>query len=270
LDVREYNIEFESIAVHCWEGGEGFPVLLMHGSGPGVSTPGNWRTVLRPLAQRYHVLAFDLIGFGLSGRKPVEPYFDLPLWQRQAQHLLGRLGAGDAGIIAHSLSSAVALRMAAETPRLKKLLLTGPMGAPFAITPHLAGAWSTPRTGDEVHAIFAPGVYDRTAITAEFVTDRMRILARDDYGAYFARMFAGDKQRYVDACAVPGETLARIRCDLLMLHGRDDRMVPFEDSSLALSRFIPHADFMAVGRCGHGVAQEQPQKFLQAAEAFFG
>jgi 2-hydroxymuconate-semialdehyde hydrolase len=269
MELREYEIPFESIAVHCWEGGTGFPLLVMHGSGPGVSTLGNWRHVLPALAKRYRVLAFDLIGFGLSGRKPSEPYFDLDLWQRQAEHLLKRLGDGPVGIIAHSLSSAVVLRLAAVNPRVTKLLLTGPMGGAFTINPYLTGAWATPRTGDELRTIFEPAVYDRSAITDEFVTNRMQILAKDDYGSYFAKMFAGDRQRYVDACVVPRETLAQIRADVLMMHGRNDTMVPFEVSSLAISRSIPQADFMAIGRCGHGVAQEQPQKFLHAAEAFF-
>jgi 2-hydroxymuconate-semialdehyde hydrolase len=270
VKLREYDIEFEAIGVHAWEGGDGFPLLLMHGSGPGVSTIGNWRHVLQPLAERYHVLAFDLIGFGLSGRKPSEPYFDLELWQRQARHMLARLGSGPAGIIAHSLSASIVLRLAAVTPQVTKILLTGPMGGAFTINPYLAGAWGTPRTGDELRAIFEPAVYDKSAISEEFVTNRMQVLAKDDYGSYFAKMFKGDKQAYVDACVVPRETLAQLRADVLMMHGRNDTMVPFEVSTLAISAALPEADFIAVGRCGHGVAQEQPEKFLHAATSFFG
>ena len=53
---------------------------MLHGSGPGAGTIGNWRLVLEPLAARYRITATDLIGFGASGRKTEEPYFDLPLW----------------------------------------------------------------------------------------------------------------------------------------------------------------------------------------------
>lgn len=270
MELREYEIAFDGIPVHCWEGGSGFPLLVMHGSGPGVSTIGNWRRVLAPLAERYHVLAFDLIGFGLSGRKPAEPYFDLDLWQRQAEHMLKRLGSGPVGILAHSLSSAVVLRLAVTAPQVTKILLTGPMGGAFAINPYLAAAWSTPRSAAEFRAAFEPGVYDKSALTDEFVANRMQILATNGYGDYFATMFKGDKQRYVDACVVPRETLAKLRAELLILHGRNDGMVPFEVSTLAIAEGVPHADFMAFARCGHGVAQEQPQKFMAAATAFFG
>jgi 2-hydroxymuconate-semialdehyde hydrolase len=269
MGFREFDLAFEGTTIHCWEGGRGFPLLLMHGSGPGVSTVGNWRNVLAPLAERFSVLAFDLIGFGLSGRKPSEPYFDLALWQRQAQHILERLGRGPVGIIAHSLSAAIVLRLASANPQVTCILLTGPMGSAFKLTRELAAAWSAPATGAELRAIFEPAVYDKSAITEEFVRNRMQILAKDGYGTYFDRMFTGDKQRYVDASVVPPEKLRQIKAEVLMLHGRDDSMVPFDVSTLALAAHMPQADFMAFAHCGHGVAQEQPGKFIRAAEAFF-
>ena len=60
------------------EGGSGFPIMLLHGSGPGVSALGNFRLILGDLARRYRVLAFDLIGFGgeeLGGEDALFPDF---------------------------------------------------------------------------------------------------------------------------------------------------------------------------------------------------
>jgi pimeloyl-ACP methyl ester carboxylesterase len=68
MPLQEYEIQFESITVHYWQGGQGFPLLMLHGSGPGASTLDNWRLVLDRLVERYHVLAVDLIGFDKSGR----------------------------------------------------------------------------------------------------------------------------------------------------------------------------------------------------------
>jgi len=270
MALREYEVEFESIPIHCWEGGDGFPILMMHGSGPGVSTLGNWRQVLEPLAQRYRVLAFDLIGFGLSGRKRARPYFDLALWERQAQRMLACLPDGPAGIIAHSLSGAIALRLAGANAHVTKIVTTGTLGAAFPINPYLAAAWTTPRTGAELRRIFEPAVYDRSAITEQFVQNRMAILAKDDYGAHFSAMFEGDKQQYIDACVVPPSTLSNIRGDILMMHGRNDVMVPFESSTLVLAGALPRADIVAIGCCGHGVAQEQPEKFVRSVSGLLG
>ena len=94
MTLAERDIDFEGHRVHVWEGGEGFPLLMLHGSGPGAGTVANWRLVLEPLAARYRIVAADLVGFGASGRKREEPYFDLPLWRRQARAVLGLLPAG--------------------------------------------------------------------------------------------------------------------------------------------------------------------------------
>lgn len=40
------------------------PVLLLHGSGPGVSAAANWRLVIPALGERGRVIAPDLLGFG--------------------------------------------------------------------------------------------------------------------------------------------------------------------------------------------------------------
>ena len=104
MALHESDLPFEGTTIHCWEGGTGFPILMLHGSGAGASTPGNWRRVIEPLAQNYRVLAADLIGFGLSGRKKEKPYFDVEMWLRQGQYLLERLGGPQVGIIGHSLS----------------------------------------------------------------------------------------------------------------------------------------------------------------------
>lgn len=49
--------------------GEGAPVLLIHGSGPGVSAYANWRLTIPALSERFHVIAPDMAGFGFSERR---------------------------------------------------------------------------------------------------------------------------------------------------------------------------------------------------------
>ena len=126
---RQFN--FEGIPVHYREGGRGFPILMIHGSGPGASTLGNWRLVLDPLAERFHIHAMDLVGFGLSGRKPAPPYFDLDLWLRQCKAMIGQIPGDRVGVIGHSLSGSLALKLAASEPRVAKVMTTGTMGATF-------------------------------------------------------------------------------------------------------------------------------------------
>ncbi|GAA5233095.1 alpha/beta fold hydrolase [Verticiella sediminum] len=73
MQQHALQFEFAGIAVGFYEAGAGLPLLLLHG--PGASSRGNWSAVFGPLAERFHVYAMDLVGFGQSGRKPSPRYF---------------------------------------------------------------------------------------------------------------------------------------------------------------------------------------------------
>ena len=270
MALTEQDIEFEGNSVHFWEGGSGFPILMLHGSGPGAGTMGNWRFVLEPLAESYHVLATDLIGFGESGRKREEPYFDIDLWLRQAQFMLDRLPYGPAGSIGHSLSASLALGLAAANERLTKVLTTGAMGGHFAVNENTNLCWTFPETREDLRKAVECLVFDRSVVTDALLDSRMEILHDGEYGPYFRSMFAGDKQQYVDAAVLPADSLNRLTCDVVMMHGRDDRPFPYAENSLALSAAIPHADVILGGRGGHSPALEHPDKLLSVANLLFG
>src|SRR5579864_1609404 len=89
--LQQERFEFEGVRISYYVGGAGTPLLLLHGSGPGASSLGNWRTVLEPLSQRHTVFAMDLVGFGQSGRKTAAPLFDYAMWVRQARAMLSRI-----------------------------------------------------------------------------------------------------------------------------------------------------------------------------------
>lgn len=269
--LNEIDVEVAGHRAHAWEGGAGFPILMLHGSGPGAGTIGNWRLVLEPLASRYRVLATDLIGFGQSARKVAEPYFDPALWLDQAEAMLKRLPAGPVGIIGHSVSGALALKLAARDPeRIVKVLTTGSMGNRFTPNRYTEECWSFPETKDALRSAVGNLVYDSSVITEEFLDNRMKILHGGDYAPYFRAMFAGNKQRYIDAAALSDDELGRVRADVMMLHGRDDKPFPCADNTLVLAPKIARADVMVIARCGHSPALEHPQKLIAAAHMLFG
>src|SRR5688500_18332722 len=71
------------------EAGSGAPVVLVHGSGPGVSAWGNWRQTIPYLAEQLHVFAYDQVGFGYTDL-PSNPQYGLERWR---QHLLDFMSA---------------------------------------------------------------------------------------------------------------------------------------------------------------------------------
>jgi len=267
---NQRDITLDGINVHLWEGGKGFPLLLIHGSGPGAGTVGNWRLVLQPLAERYHVFATDLIGFGESGRKDAEPYFDLNMWLRQAQMVLDLIPEGPVGVIGHSLSATFALNLAAANDRITKVLTTGAMGEHFFVNEHTIDCWTFPKTREDLRRTVESLVYDPSVVTDAFIDARMEILHDGVYGPYFSAMFAGDRQFYVDAAVLDKDMLQSLSCDVVMMHGRDDLPFPFLENTAPLSRDIPNADVVMLANCGHSPALEHPDKLVATAKLLFG
>ena len=65
------TIKAGGIATNYHDRGEGQPVMLIHGSGPGVTAWANWRLCIPALAKRYRVIAPDMVGFGYTDRRDV-------------------------------------------------------------------------------------------------------------------------------------------------------------------------------------------------------
>ena len=266
---REWDFAFEDSTVHAMEGGAGFPVLLVHGSGPGASTIGNWRLILEPLAERYHVFTMDLVGFGRSGRRSHPPFFDVDFWMRQARAMLGHMPGGAFGIVGHSLGAALALKLAATTPRVAAVLTTGAMGADFPANEGTIRCWTFPETREDLRAIAEVLIHDHRHITPEYIENRVKTLFGDaDYRDYFSTMFAGDRQRFVRQALLTAAELAEVTMPIKMLHGREDTAFPLA-ITLELAKSLPQADILLLANCSHSIALEQPEKLLAACFALF-
>lgn len=272
MALRELDLEFEGTTVHCYEGGQGYPLLMIHGSGPGTASASNWKYVMEPLAERYRIVAMDLVGYGLSGRKTREPYFDVKMWHRQGEFVLDYLSKeGPVGVIGHSLGGYLALRLGAEVARVDKVLAQGALGAKTRLNKGIAIAWTFPKNEAAFRKLYEYVTLDPSSVTDEFVTERFAVLNRDGYGEYFSRLFKGNKQRYLDQTILSRAQLKKLeRCKVVLLHGAQDLSVPFEKTTLALAAGLPHADVVRLANCGHPCSFDQPQKFMKVAHALFG
>jgi 2-hydroxymuconate-semialdehyde hydrolase len=267
--MQRTEFEFESMRFSALTGGSGFPLLMLHGSGPGVSAWGNFRLVLEGLERSHRILAIDLIGFGESSRKAAKPFFDLDLWLRQARFALNLLGDGPVGIIGHSVSAVLALKLAAASPRVTGVMTTGAMGGKFVANHDLELTWSVPRTRDDLREAMQSLIYDHSLITDELLDNRMKLLGSNGYAGYFGEMFAGDKQKYIDACVLDASELRGLRCEVTLVHGSDDKPIPAKENSVSIGAMIPNADVVLLGQCGHSPALEHPGKFLSIAKMLF-
>lgn len=109
--------------------GHGSPVVLIHGIYAGASSY-EYRRVFDLLAQQFRVYAFDLLGFGLSSRPPLD-YSPVLYEELIEDFIMQVVGGADqpVRVIASSLSAAFTIRAAAERPGIfSRLVLIQPTG----------------------------------------------------------------------------------------------------------------------------------------------
>jgi len=268
--MHAYFTQIEGFRVRYWEGGAGFPVLMLHGVGPGTSTVANFGPVLEPLEEHCRVIAIDLIGFGDSERRKEGPKFDVDLWVRQGLAVLDHFTGGkQCGLIGHSLGGALALKIASHAPQVTKILTSGSIGVSYPLNDTLDAFWTLPRDIDDLRRIMEGMVFDPAAITEDMLDSRWDLLSQPAYAEYFADMFAGNRQALIDAAVVEDAEAARITAAITMMHGRNDNPCPAEQTTLVLADKLPKADVVLLGECGHNLPRERSNDYLAAARSLF-
>ncbi|WP_407713723.1 alpha/beta fold hydrolase [Comamonas testosteroni] len=267
--LRQHSFQFEGVEVTYYRGGQGKPLLLLHGSGPGASSMGNWNPILPSLLENFEVFAVDLVGFGKSGRKPHPPYFDFAMWVRQAKAMLDLVRPGEkVGVIGHSISAAVALSIASRNARIAAVLTTGAMGQRFAPVEQTESVWTGPRDRKQLVTTLSGIIFDANVITEAYLQAREPVVFAPGYADYFDQMFEGDKQHFVDAAILSDELLASIQQPVVLLHGKQDIAFP-ASTSIELAQKLPHAELMLLDRCSHSVAFERSSTLLAIANDHF-
>lgn len=243
------------------------PLLLLHGSGPGVSAWANWRTVLPTLATKHRVIAPDIVGFGYTER-PEGFTFSKESWVDHVVGLLDELKIDRVSIIGNSFGGALALWLAYRYPeRVNRLVLMGSVGVDFPLTRGLDAVWGyTPslEAMDEVMHFFA---YDRSRITPELVELRYQASIRPGVAEAFSAMFPEPRQEGIQALALGDHAIREITKPTLLLHGRDDQVIPLE-ASLKLHGLISNSELHVFGECGHWVQIEAGERFLDVITGF--
>jgi pimeloyl-ACP methyl ester carboxylesterase len=122
-------LEHEEITLHGHRvsyvrAGWGPLVVLVHGIAGSSET---WHDVIEPLAERYTVLAADLLGHGESA-KPRGDY-SLGAYASGLRDLMSALGHDKGTIVGHSLGGGVAMQMAYQFPdRCERMVLVSSGG----------------------------------------------------------------------------------------------------------------------------------------------
>jgi 2-hydroxymuconate-semialdehyde hydrolase len=257
--------------------GQAKAILFLHGSGPGTTAWATWQYALAALAEEFDCLAPDLIGFGQS-----EHPEDLPqgaaawfeVWMNQLSELLDNLGLSKVHLVGNSVGGALSLHFLHRHPeRVERVVLTGTVGTPHMITNQLDEAWGfyddpSPELMAEVirWCVYDPAIVGgdldaRAEMSFEAAT-------KDEKGRRsFAAMFPAPRQQHIDDLVLPELVLQGMNHPVLLVHGRDDVIIPLETSLYLLAR-LTEVQMHVFGQCRHWVMIEYSDAFNELVSDF--
>jgi 2-hydroxymuconate-semialdehyde hydrolase len=263
-------VDVRGIRTHLHEAGSGPPVVMIHGSGPGVTAWANWRGVLPALAaQGFHGYAFDVLGFGYTQRRP-DIHYGMDQWVDHLAAVIEDVAGAPAMLLGNSLGGAMCLRLASRRPELiSRMVLMGSGGLTFELTPALDAVWGyTPSLENMRTMISEYFAYDPALATPDLVKMRYEASIQPGFQESYASLFPAPRQRWVAAIGTPEEQIRQIAIPTLLVHGRDDKVVPLS-SSYRLLELLPDAQLHVFGKCGHWTQVERAAEFNALCAAFF-
>ena len=256
---REETITVGGIGVHTWIGGQGDPLLVLHGAG------GNrgWTRWLDLVSERFTVWAPTHPGFGRSGDADwmdgIDDLARFHLW------FIDAAGLGRPHLLGHSIGGWTAAEMAAMSPgAINRLILVAPVGL-------------KPETGEILDIFF----YSPAQLLAKTIHDPKTVPEWDAlYGTppTPAQLEIAERNREMTARLTwkpymhnprLAHFLPRVTNPALIVWGREDQIVPVECGE-QYRRLLPNARLTVLEKCSHLPPIEQPDAFARLVLDFLG
>ena len=263
------------IEIHYEDHGSGNPIVLIHG----YPLDGNsWERQERALlANGYRVITYDRRGFGRSSQPTVG--YDYDTFAADLNALIEHLDLSGVVLVGFSMGSGEVTRYLATygSERVRKAALFG------SIPPFLLKTDDNPEgvDGKVFDDIKAAVANDRYAFFEEFLNNfyNVDVLggARISDRAWQAsfNVAAGSSPHATYACVDTWLTdfradLPKIDVPVLVLHGTEDRILPFEVTAARLPSLIADCTLVPVEGGPHNIAWTYPEEVNAALLSFLG
>jgi pimeloyl-ACP methyl ester carboxylesterase len=267
--LEERFADVRGVRMRYFVGGEGPPLVLVHGLGGAAS---NW-TELAPLLRGRRLLVPDLPGHGGSSALPgvsgLEPFAD------RIAAVAEREAMVPAPVVGHSLGGMVVLRLALRRPdKVQAVVLAGAAGL------SIGNVW-----GRQLLSLFTSVRPGRIAARHRSLVSRSRLLRRLVFGFVSVADPAGLTDEAVEGFLAgqllhtdvdsawqalrrddPRQELEAVRCPVLVLWGAEDAQLPLDDAFEYTRRL--RARLRVIPGCGHLLIGERPQVCAEAIETF--
>lgn len=269
--TKDISVGEDSIRVHRAGEGRSQPLVFLHGSGPGVTALSNWEGAIERLGEAFDCIAPDILGFGNSTHPDPAPQGMTAFTEARVKSIFGlldALGLDRVDLVGNSMGGLFALEMAIAQPkRIGRITLMGSGGVPFAPGPGLVKlvTFYDDPTAEALEALMRCFLYDVAAFgdLQALSHSRLDLAVRADVRRSHLATFAGASH------AVDQEALTHITSPVMLIHGRDDQIIPV-DVSLQLLALLPQSHLHLLGQCGHWSQLEKPAEFDYLISGFHG
>ena len=241
--------------IHYITLGEGEPLLLVHSLGQSLYT---WRDLIPLLAEKYNVIALDLVGFGFSGR-PVSMNYSMDEMADTLVEFIKALKLDHIHAVGASLGSMYLLRAMTRFPEVfDKVTVLCPGGItkqmPWRIR-RMAAPFFGPfaremYTKKDVRKALQLCYYDSTVLTKDVLEEYFETL--DSYSSRQSLMYC---LRNFDEELV-WDGLKNSNHPVFVLWGEEDRVQPFENLG-KVQEHLRHGEFFSVRNAGHFFQEEK-------------
>lgn len=271
------TVETSVGTLHYHEVGEGPPLVLLHGSGPGESGWSDFADNLPLFAKHFRTLVLDLPGFGGS-KATVDghPMNDAPA---ALVSFLDELGIDRVAILGSSMGGGIGAQVAAARPeRVSRLATIGGVGVNvFSTMPSegirtLVDFVEKPTRPNLVRWIQSM-LYDQTFLTDELIEERWKLATAPGAVDWLKKMYSYEGAKTWPAFMAgalgpaPWFSLGKIEAPTLLMWGRDDLVSPV-DMAIVPMRIIPKCELHVFYDCGHWVMMERKEEFESVALSF--
>lgn len=272
----EEAIELHGHRVGYAMAGTGPPLVLLHGI---TSTSDAWREVMPKLAERYTVIAPDMVGHGRSA-KPRGDY-SLGAYAAGVRDLLAALGFENGTVVGHSFGGGIALQFAYLFPEyvdrlaivcsgglgkeVHPLLRAATLPGSEWVLPLLAREWSV-RAGGSVARVAARLGLDAGPDLAEFARGYATLIEEGARDAFLHTMKGVIEPEGQRVSALDRLYLAD-QMPFLIIWGSDDPVIPAAHGRRAHEQ-VPNSRYVEFEGAGHWPMLDDPDRFVEVLSSF--
>lgn len=269
--TQRKTILVDGLTTGYLEAGQGDPVVLLHGGEFGITADLGWENNISELAERYRVLALDMLGFGESA-KVIDFNDGRGMRIRHIARFCDAVGVDAAHFVGNSMGAVnLFVDATSESPLLPARSLTMICGGgEIQRNEHSAALYdydaTLPAMRRIVEALFSDPAYP---------DDEAYVLRRYESsiapGAWEALAAARFRRPGLEPPPLPSSKRAyeRIAVPTLVVEGADDKLLP-DGWAAEIAAQIPAGRSAVIQRAGHCPQIEQPDVVNELLVEFLG